>query len=435
MTGPPQRQIDPQSSRPIGSSVIISIAAVGAVLLILVVGSLVILNRLNSNDDNNAAIIPSPSGTSELVQLNPTHTPAGVPIAGAPTETATRDAATQSPVATGSLVTATPTEESVDEPTATDEIPTEVGVDPTATDEVIDDPTATDIPAPTATELPFEGAFGFLPPAQLPSGGVASTLELEYQLGMSLEALPASGTVNRITWPVYTLDDVEFARDRLGLQASVVEEGVGVYRVESDRGTLFVSPTEIVFRAAGFSEGSDLPDDASAISIARNWVDLSGFIGGSMDSGTVVGRDEDIGRVVVKFRPGAPQPNLAPNPSATVNIGPGSTVIEVHIAWPASLEASEYGYSDPLDVWKEIQNGQGYLEADITSVLATGFLTGVATITDYSTAYTLAGNPGSGQYLVPLITFHGTARIDQTGDEIPVYVSIPVVYYEEGTAG
>ena len=264
---------------------------------------------------------------------------------------------------------------------------------------------------------------------------MSTVLELNYQLGMSLEALPTIGTVYRIGWPTYTFEDVELARDRLALQADVVEEGVGVFRVTSDRGTLFVSPTEIVFTAAGFADGSGLPDDATAIATAGEWIELSGFITSAMNSGEVVGRDEELERIVVKFRPVAPLPNLAPNPSATVNIGPGGTVLEVRIAWPASLEASDYGYSDPLDVWIEIQNGNGFLEADITTVFATGLLTGTATITDYSTAYTLAGNPTVEQFLVPVISFLGTARIDQTGDEIPVTVSIPVVYFEEGTAG
>ncbi len=432
------RHSDPLNSRPYGSSAIISIGIVGVVMAILVLGSLFILNGLGSDDDgdDDQAAIPSPAGTSELVQIVSTATEDGA----TPTEAGP---ATASPTnSQGAAPTTAPETSTEAEPVATDPEPTLA--EPTAT-EPVEAPTATDEPAPepteppppeaTATELPLEGAFGFLPPAQLPSGGVASTLTLEYQLGLSLESLPTVGNVNRIIWPIYTLADVEFARDRLALQAAVVEEGVGVYRVDSDRGALFVSPTEIIFRAAGFVDESGMPADAEALASAREWVDLSGFITGSMDAGEIVGRDDTLERIVVKFRPVEPQPNLAPNPSATVTVGPGSTVIEVRIAWPADLESSQYGYSDALDVWREIQNGQGYLEADITSVFATGQLTGVATITDYSTAYTLAGNPTTEQYLVPLVSFHGTARIDQTGDEIPITVSIPVVYFEEGTAG
>lgn len=439
MSGSPRRNTDPFDSRPYGSSAIISIVVVAVVMAILVIGSIFVLNGLNDDDagDDDLGAIPSPSGTSELVAPEPTATDTGTsPTAPNNASPTAGDSAT-SPTATEANATPTEPEASPTEAEPTEELPTETEteLEPTATDEPAPEPTDTVAPEPDPTELPLEGAFGFLPPAQLPSGGVGTTLSLEYQLGLSLESLPTVGTVYRIVWPAYTLEDVELARDRLGLQAPVVEEGVGVYRVESDRGTLFVSPTEIIFRAAGFTEGSGLPDDATAIAVAREWVDLSAFISGPMDAGEVVGRDEDIERVVVKFRPVEPQPNLAPNPAATVNIGPGSTVLEVRIAWPAEFETSQYGFSNALDLWREVQNGQGYLEADISSIFATGELSGVATIVDYTTAYTLAGNPSSGQFLVPLISFHGTARIDQTGDEIPVSVTIPVVYFQEGTAG
>jgi hypothetical protein len=274
-----------------------------------------------------------------------------------------------------------------------------------------------------------------LPPAQLPSGGASSTLELTYQLALSLEELPASGTVYLISWPAYSLEDVELARDRLGLEGDVIEEGVGVYRVEGESGMLFVSPTETIFRAADSSAGGELPGESAALQIASEWASLSGFVGADADGGEVVGRDEEVARVVVKIRPTSPQPNLAPNPAATVTLGPGGEVLEARIAWPAELAASEYGYGDPVAVWQEVQAGQGFLEADLSSVFATGQLTGNATITGYSTAYTLAGSAAEEQFLVPVLVFEGTARIDQTGDEIPVFVSIPVVYHEAGTAG
>ncbi|CAN5709942.1 hypothetical protein BH23CHL2_BH23CHL2_17280 [soil metagenome] len=431
MALPPQRDPGSERSHLAGTSAALSIAVVGVVMLILVLGSVLILQGWGSDDDSPTPI-PSPVGTSELVSGVPTATE---PEAGngTPEETdatAADGASTVTPSPTGTIPTPT---ESDAGPSPTESAPTEPEPTATATEPDQPEPTATDEPEPTA--LPLEGAFGFLPPAQLPSGGVSTTLELEYQLAMSLESLPSVGTVYRIVWPVYTLEEVQAARDRLALQAPVIEEGIGVYRVESDRGTLFVSPTEIVFRVAGFNDSTGMPADETAVAAARDWVDLSGFILSPMDSGEIVGRDDDLERIVVKFRPVSPQPNLAPNPSATVTVGSGGIVLEARIAWPADLEASEYGYSNALDIWREIQNGQGFLEADITSVFATGQLSGTATISDYSTAYTLAGNPNTGHFLVPLITFHGTARIDQTGDEIPVFVSIPVVYFEEGTAG
>jgi hypothetical protein len=402
----------------------LSVAVIAFVLAIVGIGVVLILR-----DDENpgVAAIPSPSGTSELVNL--TDTPTDV--------VATREEASP----TSPRPTPTTSERDQPSPTSNDDEATPMEAEeteertetPTEEGEVV--PTATEGPGATDTPAPLEGEFGFLPPAQLPSGGVSSRLALTFQLAMSLEELPSSGTVFLISWPVYSIEEAEFARDRLGLNGDVIEEGVGVFRVDGADGSLFISPTEIVFRSSGGSGPGDLPDDATAVQVASEWASLSGFVGGDADGGAVVGRDDDSGRVVVKIRPVSPQPNLAPNPSATVTIGPGGEVIEARIAWPASLAGSEYGYSNPVAVWQAVQAGQGFLEADISSVFATGDLTGNATITSYSTAYTLAGSLAGDMFLVPVIVFEGTARIDQTGDEIPVYVSIPVVYHEAGTAG
>lgn len=417
----------PGRARTAGSSLALSMVVVIVVLLIIAAGIFLIFR--DDPDDSQAAVIPSPSGTSELVQLGATPTPDGASVQ----ETEAVDGAT----ATEQTPTPSPTATAPNTATSTEE--------PTATEEEIEEPTSTpepEEPEPTPTEPepepttePLEGDFGFLPPAQLPSGGAASRLTLSYQLGMSLEALPTSGTVYELIWPSYTFDDVVLARDQLGLGGDVIEEGVGVYRVEGDVGSLYVSPAEIVYYSAGGAAAGELPGDGEAIDNAWEWVSLSGFIPGEMDGGEVVARDEDSGRVVVKFRPVAPQPNLAPNPAATVTIGPGGTVLEVRIAWPSSMTPSEYGYTDPLAIWEAIQAGQGFLEADLSSIFATGPLSGTATIYDYWTAYTLAGSPGGGQYLVPVIRFEGTARIDQTGDEITIFVSIPVVWAQQGTVG
>ena len=425
------RGTDSLRARPYGSSLALSVIVVGLVLAILVFGSFLILRDRNDSEAANPTIIPTPSGTSELVAIIPTGDAGGTQ--SPPTATSALGPVT--PTATATSSEASATEAPVDatpEPAVTEPPATSTGVPPTPVE-----PSSTPEPAPepTATDVPATGEFGVLPPAQLPSGGVSTTLELDYQLGMSLESLPGSGTVYRVSWPVYTLQDVEAARDRLALQAAVIEEGVGVFRVESDRGTLFVSPTEIVFRGAGFGSGDALPSDDEAITIAFDWISVSGFVPTDTDVGEVVGRDDDLGRVVVKFRPVAPLPNLAPNPAATVTLGPGGTIIEVRIAWPDGLEPADYGLRDPLSIWQSVQAGQGFLEAGITSVFATGLLTGTATVTDFRVAYTLSGSPVAEQYLVPVITFSGTARIDQTGDEIPIDVSVPVVFSQEGTAG
>lgn len=434
----------PQPPRSHGSTQrVISVAVIAFVATVLVVGIILIVGAQDNNNDTPAAGVTTgteePTPTLSIPTEEPTETPsmpATTPTPPASTPTPESDDAISTPTATPTdqAVTATPVQ-----PTATDPPPptaTPTSVPPTATPEQAPpEPTSELEPVPTETTEPPIGAFGELPPAQLPSGGAASTLNLSYQLGMSLESLPAIASAYRIEWPVYSLEEVQATAERLGLIGQVVEEGVGIYRIESDRGTLYVSPSEIVFRSAGFGTGSGLPDDSTAISTAREWLQVSQFVGSNLGSGTVVGRDPDQQRVVVRFRPSQPSPNLAPTPSATVNIGSGNTVLEAQIHWPASMTPSEYGLRAPINLWQSVQNGLGYLTADLSNVSASGQLSGTATITDFSIAYTAAGSPLDQQYLVPLVMFNGTARIEQTGEEVPISVAVPAVYHEASQFG
>jgi hypothetical protein len=274
----------------------LSTVVIGLVLLIVGIGVALIL-RYDDEDDPDSAVIPSPSGTSELVRATATATqPVAIDTSPTASDATPSPTVEETPTATANAgLTTSPTEAEI-EPTATN------------TADIEPEPTPSEPPQPSATPEPLEGDFGFLPPAQLPSGGASSTLELTYQLALSLEELPASGTVYLISWPAYSLEDVELARDRLGLEGDVIEEGVGVYRVEGESGMLFVSPTETIFRAADSSAGGELPGESAALQIASEWASLSGFVGADADGGEVVGRDEEVARVVVKIRPTSPQP-------------------------------------------------------------------------------------------------------------------------------
>jgi hypothetical protein len=153
-----------------------------------------------------------------------------------------------------------------------------------------------------------------------------------------------------------------------------------------------------------------------------------------MDGGAVISRDDELGRIVVIFRPVEPAPNLAPSPSATVTVGAGGTVLEARINWP-TLSAAEYALRSPDQLWQQMIDGNGYLDADISGIDAGGGLTGTAVITNYSFAYTLAGSPANQQYLVPLVVFIGSATIDQTGDVVAVEIAVPSVNQQAGPLG
>ncbi len=397
---------------------------------ILIVGGVVLMFSVLGGDDGNQQQVPAASAPTATEPQTTEQPSQPSPVQTQPADSSATS--TRPP-------TVTPTTPSTEDPAASDEAdPTETPNETSDTSEPEPTEPSSGEPEPTTPPVvdePISGDFGTLPESLLPSGGVSSQLELEYQLGMSLESLPDEATAYLIEWPVYSYDDVLASAEQLGFFGEPQELGVGIYSVDSDRGSLFVSPNEIVFRATSFSTSEEMPDDATAIDAAATWLVLSGFVGPDMDGGAVVDRDEGTATVVVKFRPVEPTPNLAPNPSATVNVGPGGDVIEARIHWPSDLFGSVYGLKDPLDIWAKVAGGFGFLEADITSVLATGLLTGTATITDFSISYTLAGQPTSSQYLVPLITFYGSARIDQTGDEIPVQVTVSAVYDQISSVG
>lgn len=410
-------------TRPYGSSqraIAIALAVLG--VSIFLAAFFLILDRIRDDDDGgNIAAITTATASAQATE--------SVQIGAVATSTsAAGTTPTAPPRPTSELVAPSPSPSPTELPTE-ETAPTPVPEEPTATPETpVEEPT--DIPSE-----PPDGEFGDLPAALLPSGGASGALTLNYELGMSLTDLPVSSWVYALEWPIYSLDEVAIAAENLGLLGEVVEQGVGVYRVDADSGSLFVSPTETVYSAASFEVSGDLPDDAGAIQMSAAWLSASGFTGSNMDGGTVVSRDDELGRIVVVFRPVEPVPNLAPSPSATVTIGPGGTVLEVRVNWPSSLGGAEYALRPPDELWQLLIEGYGYLSADLSGVAASGALSGTAVISDYSFAYTLAGSPANQQYLVPLVVFLGSATIDQTGDVIPVEIAVPSVNQQAGPLG
>lgn len=421
---PDDRQI---RAKPYSASMIgVSIAVVILVGALIVLGGLYLFGDDNDDDNDEFTLSQSSTPTEELGVADPNETAM---------ETPTEDDAS---TATPTEPTSTPSPSPSPTPSATDEAdltPTEATETEEPTEVEPTSPPTSEVEEPEPTEEPFTGDFGPLPPAQLPSGGASTSLSLDYQLGMSLEDLPSSATAYWIEWPVLSFEDVSAMAERLALNGEVVEEGVGIYSVSGDRGQIYISPTETIYNSAGFESEGALPSNDVAIQEALEWLELSGFVGPNIDGGRIAGRDEDVGRIVVEFRPAEPSPNLAPTPSARLTVGPGGEVLEARVHWPERLIPSDYGLLSPIDLWTSVENGRGFLEADLSDFDTSGGLSGTATMNSYSIAYTLAGNQAGGQYLVPVVMFEGIARINQTGDEIPVAVSIPAVYAGSGSTG
>jgi hypothetical protein len=280
-------------------------------------------------------------------------------------------------------------------------------------------------PAPTE-EAPSVGDFGTLPPAQIVSGGLSRSLDLDYDLATSLANTPSSAPVYLLEFPAWDESDVATIADNLGLDGEV-EGGPGNYQVVGSTAEIYFSGPTIQYVYTGSLPDLPLGDDANIIQSASDWIYANGFIGGDIDGGVIIGRDDDAGRAVVLFRPADVSRVLSFVPSATVTVGPGGTVVEARIRWPSNYIPSDYGLWSGDTLWNRVLAGQGAVEADLSGVGGSGALSGVMTVYDVSIAYSYAGDPSGDEYLVPLVVFSGEATINETGDVVQVSIYVAAI--------
>ena len=308
-------------------------------------------------------------------------------------------------------------EASVDEPEPTEE-PAIEEQEPTE-EPVVEEPELTEEP-------PAIGDFGTLPPAQIVSGGLSRTLNLDYEVATSLSDLPSSAPVYLLEWPAWTADDVATIAANLGIEGAV-EGGPGSFQVFGTTSEMYFSGPTVQYVYTGSLPELPLGDDASVIESARSWIYANGFISDDVDGGLVIGRDDDAGRAVVLFKPAQVSPVLSFLPSATVTVGPGGSVIESNIRWPAGYVGSEYGLWSGDALWNKVLAGEGSVEADLSAVGGSGVLSGTLTVYSVSIAYSYAGTPGSDEFLVPLVVFSGEATLIETGDVVPVSIYVSAI--------
>lgn len=405
------------------------LAGVVFALAIIFAGFLILRDRGDSNELDLAMATATPTTETGTSLLSTPTIPAATP-SGTPPPSATAAASPTGTIRVFPTLTPapTPTDEEDDEPT--DE-PVEEPDDPEETDEPddvppTDEPEAEDDPTELPVEEPPAGDFGFLPQPQLPSGGPGSALDLDFQLGTSLEFVPTTATVYEIAWPIYTPGEVDQIVVNLGLDGEIINDAEGYFSVNGSNGSLYISPTVIEFSTAVSEADGTLPSADVAIDAAWSWFSSFGIDGIEAGHSEVVAVEEGRGLTVVAIYPSYPQPNLAPTPSARMKVSSSGTVEEATIIWPYFLSASDYGLRPGIDVWDGLRSGIAYVSAD-TSESGSGF--GVMNVTDISIAYTVAGSPASRQFLVPLVVFGGWANIN--GVDVWVDAFVPAIYHQD----
>ena len=436
---PPQgdRHVRPQT-RPFGSSGLAAALGIGVFLIaILIAGFLLVRGGDDNDNDTFGQVTESPTAAeTETGSLLTTETPGpsraatNQPSASlTPTPAGTPEATPRAFPTLTPAPTNTPApddeEEGEAEPDSTE--PAEEPADPEPEDP---DPTPPDDDPPTPVEEPVAGDFGYLPPPQLPSGGAGQDLSIDYQLATSLEMVPQTGTVYEIIWPSYTEDEVALMAANIGVDGEVESQGDGVFQVAGSEGSLFVAPTVIEYGVYAAGSGGPLPSSDVAIDAAWNWFSSLGIDGVSAGESDIVAVEESAGLSVVSITPSYPTPNLAPTPSARIKVSAEGVVEEATVVWPSALAESEYGLKPGIELWEELRSGNAFISADLSE---TGGGTASMSVTDISIAYTVAGSPWEGQYLVPLVVFGGTANVN--GSDVYVTAYVPAVYHQGNPLG
>jgi hypothetical protein len=404
--------------------------AVGLFVAALFVVGVLLLTGPDDDSDGNpasAAVTRTPTPGQSML------TPAGVtatPLAGS---TAVVPTMTPAPVATPPAGT-TPVPQVVETPAAGDAEATNEATEEPVESESTETPQPENPQTATSTEEPTVGDFGTLPPAQIVSGGLARNVDLDYELGISLDSVPSSAAAYRFVWAGWSPEEAASVAAKVGITADVDGSG-GSYEIIGNEGELYISRTVVQYVNLRAPVGGMLEDNATVIENARIWLANSGITAGNVGPGSLIGRDDAAQRAVILFKPTNPAPLLAFYPSATVTIGPGGDVREANIRWPDGFVSSDYGMRSANQIWNDILAGEGSIEADLSDIPGSGPISGTFTVYAVSVAYSYAMAMDGSEYLVPLVVFSGEIFADEYGTSVPAWIYIQGIYGQSAPRG
>jgi hypothetical protein len=276
-----------------------------------------------------------------------------------------------------------------------------------------------------------------LPAADIPSTNVQGfSFNLEASLTADLASVAAEAPIYRLDVPAYTAESVGALASSLGISGAVEDRGNGTFSA-SGNGELFVTPSLVQYLSPNQAAEGDLPDDAAAIEIAREWLRTSTLIQPDLGEGSVVSRDDGAGRIVIVFTPVEPSRLLSAYPSITVSVGRGGAVLEVASRWASIQRSDQYLLRPAEDAWRQVESGQGYVEAELegSGIQQGSVVSGLVTYSTIDLAYTTAGPPGSGQFLVPIFVFTGVLTPEGTNQTYPIKTYVPALAISDTPVG
>lgn len=286
-------------------------------------------------------------------------------------------------------------------------------------------------PALTGEQM---AAFGPLPPPVsgfAPSlgaaGGPGFTFNFTYRLGGTLgQDWPALGDREQaylLTPFDFTEAHVSGLAARLGIGGPVVREGWQdsyLLAVESDQRALRAFPVGYVVFTQPYDypevSRSELPTDARALVVARDWLAASGFVSDIAQLGPgVVTYDSGTSTLLVKFRPVEPADVVTIAPWAQVQVGVGEAIVMGSADWYPVVDSSPYPLRGVQAAWETVRAGQGILQWAITEYPGPSgdseVVLGDATATGVRLAWAIGRAADGTPYLVPVYAFTGTVEV------------------------
>lgn len=276
---------------------------------------------------------------------------------------------------------------------------------------------------PTPDPAAIVGEFGELPRGEIPTGGPADQVTLDFSLEMSLQNIPSQASAFRMQSPEWTTESVREVASNLGVEGEVIEQGNNSYRIDGPQGSLYFANMVIQYINYAEYTPAPLPGLNGMITAGRNWLINNQLISADLGEGEVRDTNEANGIANVVFKPVEPAGIISATPAATLTVRADGTIGEARISWPGILESSTYGFRSANDMWSDVAEQRAYLELNHGQIPPEALgANGTVDITSATIAYTLAGTPEIGQYLIPVLVFEGSAIIEGIDGTLPIRV-------------
>lgn len=284
--------------------------------------------------------------------------------------------------------------------------------------------TAQETPTPDPNELASS-----LPPVDLPTMNALSyVFTLESTFTGDDADIPQDVAVYTFEERVYTEEEVVEAADALGVDGEIVAQGEGTYTVEGN-GTLYTTPGLLQYVSSAEAPDEALPDDEAAIGMAREWLRTSGLLPADIGEGSILATIEEPGRKIVGFAPASPAPLLSSTPGLTVTVGPGGVVLEARSSWASVTEGDLFRLRTVDDAFTQVASRQSYLDLTLPEdrFPQGSEITGNATYSDVTLAWTGSGSVDATQILQPVYVFTGTVTPEGSDEAFPITSYVPAI--------